>query len=209
MITMIKHPPIRQKYVAYTNQGFLLREVSTAARLLLQGVSQDELRRRVQQEDLFQLPSKWSRKTTLGAVQQRLSSAPAPLMVGLAEGSLELRQLINLYLILLKHHLLRDFIAEVILEEVRRFSTTLPPAEVNAFFGRKREQVQDIAGWSEATLGKSRSNIITMCLQAGLLTKASGGLAIQPQVVPSTLRDELVRAGRGEFLALLLDRNAL
>ena len=209
MMTATRHPPIQQKYAAYTNQGFLLREIGIVAGLLLQGVSNDDLRQRVEQDDLFQLPSKSSRKTILGAVQQRLSNVPDSLLILLAEGSLDLRRLTNLYLILLKHRLLRDFIAEVVLEELRRFSRMLPPSEVGAFTHRKHDQVPDIAGWSEATLNKSRSNIITICLQAGLLSEAPDGFAIQPQVVPQTLRDELIQAGRQAFLPLLLDRETV
>ena len=214
MISATEHPAVRQTYAAYTNQGFLLREVSAVAALRLQGMDNDKLRVRVQRDDLFQLASSSSRKTILSAALKRLEGAPPELLTFLAEGSLDLRRLTNLYLFLLQHRLLREFIAEVVLEELRRFSRNVPPAEIGSFMQHKVEQVQEVAGWSEATRKKSRSNLIAVCAQADLLgagsvITGSAGLLIQPQVIPPPLRSELTHAGRREFLTLLLDQEAV
>lgn len=204
------HPTIIMDYLAYTNQGFLLREVSFAAEGLLSGVSETKLRRQVLHEDAFQLRASPSRKTILGAVLSRLQGVPADLLMFLAEGSLELRKLTNLYLFLLKHRLLREFIAEQLREDLLRFEQHLKPAEVSAFFERKRDQVPEVGAWSELTLRKSRSNILTTCVGAGLLSKAfDKTYKIEPQFVPNALRNELVQAGRETFLPLLLDRASL
>lgn len=204
-----KHPPVRQAYSAYTNQGFLLREVGLVAELLLDGASQDEVSRQVMGDNLFQLRSEASRKTILGAVHQRLDKVPPALLDFLAEGSLELKRLTNLYLILLKHRLLRELIAEVILEELRRFSYLVPTSELGSFIERKRAHVPDVGSWSDATVAKSRSNMVTVCLQADLLEETEDGFRIQPQIVPGVLRDELTTVKRAAFLKLLLDREVI
>lgn len=203
------HSSVRQTYAAYTNQGFILREVGLVAELLLRGASQDEVRREVMGGDLFQLPSEASRKTILAAVNQRLDKVPLTLLGFLAEGSSELKRLTNLYLILLKHRLLRELIAEVVLEELKRFSYLVRTSEIGSFIERKRAQVPDLGAWSDATVAKSRSNMMTVCLQADLLQETEDGLRIQPQIVPGVLRDELTTVKRTAFLKLLLDREVI
>lgn len=206
---MTTHPPIRQNYAAFTNQGFLLREVGVVAERLLHGVTEKEIQQAILEHNLFQLSSGKSRQTILKAVFKRLENVPTSLLEPLAEGSLDLRQLTNLYLILLQHRLLREFIAEVVLEAFSRFSYLVPPTEVNAFMTHKRNQVPEIDGWSEATLGKARSNLVNICVSAGLLQKEGDGWSIQTQSVPLVLQQELIDAGRQKFLRLLLDPEAI
>lgn len=202
---MIEHPPIRRTYAAFTNQGFLLREVSCTAELLQSNATETDVRREVVENDLYQLASKASRKTSVNAVLRRLEAVPPSLLEFLAHGSLDLRRLTNLYLILLQHRLLREFVAEVVLEALSRFAYQVPNTEVSAFMTHKRNQVPEIDNWSEATLGKARSNLVNICVSAGLLHREAGGWSIQPQSVPASLRQELTDAERQKFLRLLLD----
>jgi hypothetical protein len=209
MATTSKHPPIQQGYTARTNQGFLLQEAGLVATRLLAGATKEALRRDVMDNDLFQLAAAPSRKTALGAVQKRLEGASPELLAFLSEGSLELRRLTNLYLILLQHRLLREFIAEVVLEALGSFSYALLHSDVSAFMVRKRSQVPVIEGWSEATLFKSRTNLVNVCVSAGLLQRVTGKLSILPQQLPPALREELVSAQREGFLRLLLDSEVI
>jgi hypothetical protein len=209
-MTVMAHPAVAREYAAYTNQGFLLQETTLVAKRLFTRTPLDAIKREVMEADLFQLQSLQSRKTIFGAVRDRLEGVPDELLSFLAEGSLELRKLTNLYLILLRHRLLREFLAELVWEELLGFSRTLSLADVSAFFERKRSQEPEIASWSEATLHKSRHNILTVCSDAGLLDKSSASsFEIRPQFIPSGLRDELFKAGRASFLPLLLDGSSL
>jgi hypothetical protein len=202
-----KHPSLVTRYAAFTNQGFLLREVSVVAEMLLRGYNFQEIKYKILNEDSFQLTSVHSRTTILHAVFKRLEDTGQDLWEYLTEGSLELRRLTNLYLILLKHRLLRDFIAEVLLEELLRFRAFASRSEINAFFERKYMQVDEIAAWSEATLRKSRNNILTICSDAGLLNGAgASSLLIVPQLVPVKLKQLLLRSNHETLLPLLLDR---
>jgi hypothetical protein len=206
---MVEHPPVRRAYAAFTNQGFLLREVSLTADLLRQGRARSEVRREVVEHNLYQIASMASRKTTVNAVLGRLEAVPTSLLEHLAEGSLDLRRLTNLYLVLLQHRLLREFIAEVVLEAFSRFSYLVSQAEVNAFMTHKRHQIPEIDSWSELTRQKSRSNIVNLCVSAELLHKEEEGWSIQPQSVPPALQQELLDAERQLFLRLLLDPEAV
>ncbi|MCA9840362.1 MAG: DUF1819 family protein [Trueperaceae bacterium] len=206
----MRHLTIQTTYAAFTNQGFLLNEVSLGADLVLTGSSLSALRTQIVEDNLYQLSSKASRQTIATAVIDRLEPLDDTYLAFLAEGSLELRKLSNLVLILLRHRLLREFIAEVINEQLLRFSYELKKADINAFFERKQIQVPELAEWTEQTIGKSRRNILTICSDAGLIEASiKGNYRIRPQYVPRALRDALDELGLEALLPLLLDQGAV
>lgn len=207
--TILEHPKVQLSYLAQTNQGFLLREANLIANLMLENATKDELKRYVVDDDLFQLASVASRKTALQTILKRLSKTPPILLEFLAAGEPELQRLTNLYLILLQHRLLREFIAEVALESLSRFSYLIPLTEVKAFMAYKRSQVPVVETWSAATTDKSRSNLVNTCVSAGLLQREATALRTQPQSVPPPLKRELTAASRESFLLLLLDAEAI
>ena len=98
---------LERKYVAYTNQGFLLQETSQLATLLLDGEDRARIQEMVLTDNLLQLRAEASRKTTHRAVMARLEGVPEALLELLVSGSVDSRRLANFYLILLKHRLLQ------------------------------------------------------------------------------------------------------
>ena len=199
------HPDVDQDYAARTNQGFLLREAGLIANLLLSGATQAEIKRKVKEDDIFQLRAAKSRQTILRAVKERLSGAPETLLAFLSGGNQDVRRLTNFYLILLHHRLLREFIAEVVLAEMSRLVAVVSAAEINGFFEQKRMQDPDVGSWSEQTVQKARSNMLNVCSEAGVLHRVDRRTyEIRPQLVPAELRAELIAAGRESFLPLLL-----
>jgi len=178
--------------------------------MLLAGEDRNEVLRAVREDDLFQLRAAKSRQTIGTAVLARLEGVHEPLLGFLAQGGTELRRLTNLYLILLQRRLLREFVAEVLVEARRRLATTITAAEVNVFMELKRAQAPIINAWSEGTLAKSRSNMVNVCIEAGLLSQQDRKTyGVHPQWVPRLLRDELATADRSSYLALLLDSESL
>jgi hypothetical protein len=192
--------PPPQKYAAHTQQGFLLREVTFVASRMNEGETPEAIRREVMDDDAFQLPSRASRTTALTAVTARLNGVTPTLLGFLAEGSHDLRRLSNFYLILVHHRLLRDFVAEVLLEALSRMDATVTAGDIRAFMVYKRDQVPEIASWSEATADKARSSLVNVCVHAGLLEKAGKNWIVRPQYVPQALREELIQAGRPHYL---------
>lgn len=204
------HPAIVKSYAAFTNQSLMLAEVTKAAELLRCGTPLVELRRLVLDDNLFQLRTEHSRKTFFRAARDRLAGVHEPLLDLLAKGDYDVRRLTCLYLLLLRHRLLREFIAEVLWRELSRLQHRLEPLEIELFFADKRQQVPEIGRWSEATVRKSHTNILRVGVESGLLAGGDGaGHNIQPQLVPEALRSELKSACRTAFLKLLLDQQEL
>lgn len=204
------HPIIHTSYAAHTNQGFLLREVSMVAEMFVAGSNRDEIFLAIRDDDLFQLRAAKSRQTIGAAVLARLEGVHEPLLGFLARGGAEMRRLTNLYLILLQRRLLREFVGEVLVGARKRLATTITAAEINVFMELKRAQAPVINAWTEGTLTKSRSNMVNVCIEAGLLSQQDRKtFRLHPQWVPKTLRDELATADRSTYLALLLDSESL
>lgn len=202
-------PSPKQTYAANTHQGFFLREITFVAARLREDASLEAIQREVMDENAFQLSSRASRIKTLQTVKARLHDASPALVALLAEGSHNLRSLANLYLILVQHRLLRDFIAEVLLESLRRMDATVTAGDVRAFMVHKREQVPSVEAWSQETADKVRSSLVNVCVHAGLLEKSGKNWVVRPQYVPQALREELIQAGRPHYLPLLLDEGTL
>jgi hypothetical protein len=157
-------------YAAFTNHAFVLRETVAVARLLTDGASWDEVRSSIVHDNLFSLRSEASRKTMFGAMKARLQHAPDGLLEHLSSGDLELQTATNLFLILLQHALLREFIQEVILERLDRLVHDVADSDIHGWFERKHQLEPSLENWTDATLNKARVNIVAICLEGRLAT---------------------------------------
>lgn len=199
---------LERKYVAHTNQGFLLQETSQLATLLLGGEDRARIQEMVLTDNLLQLRAEASRKTAYRAVMTRLEGVPEVLLELLVSGSVDSRRLTNFYLILLKHRLLREFMAEVVLGQRQRLLSHVPAVSVHTFFSRKQDQEPDVAAWSAATLQKAQQNIVNLAISAGLLSKADkASWTIHAVFVPTQLREEMTAQDHRTLLPLLLDQH--
>ena len=206
----LQHPALRVTYSALTNQGFLLRETVEAASRLAAGAQAEDVLKQVKEHDLFQLRTVKSRQTIGNAVLTRLDGVPPRLLRLLVDGGSDVQRLTNLYLILVQHRLLREFLLEVVHDALRRLATVVTMDEVNVFIEHKREQHAAVGSWSDQTLQKARSNMLNVCASADLLTRVDrASYAVKAQWVPKVLRDELKAVDREVFLRMLLDSETL
>jgi Putative inner membrane protein (DUF1819) len=194
-------------YAARTNNAFVLRETVTVAELIYQGATEDDIRHQVLVEDLFQLRSQLSRQRALQAILKRLHQVPESYVKLIATGNLDIRRYTILFLILREHRLLRELIAEILLDKIKTFDYTVTEADLRAFFALKREQSETVAAWSDSTYKKVASSTVLVLVNAGLLQPSSqrGNYEIRSLPIPSVLRQQLLNDGFGHYLPLMLD----
>lgn len=194
-------------YTARTNNAFVLTETIRVAELMHLGATQEDIRQRVLVEDLFQLRSQVSRERALQTVLKRLQQVPEKYIQLIATGNPDTRRLTILFLILRENRLLRELIAEVLLDKIKAFDYLLTSADLRTFFEGKREQSSKVAAWSDSTYKKAASNTILVLINAGLLQPMSPRRNYQIRVVsvPSPLRQQLLADGLGHYLTLMLD----
>ncbi len=194
-------------YAAFTNHAFVLRETVAVARLLTEGASWDEVRSSIVHDNLFSLRSEASRKTMFGAMKARLQHAPDCLLEHLSSGDLELQTATNLFLILLQHALLREFIADVILEHQRRLLHTVAESDIVAWCDRKHQLEPSLEHWTDATVNKARVNMVAMCVDGNLLVKhpTEASYDIRQNFLPAAFKRDVQALGFAHYLPLLLD----
>ncbi|MHC5823583.1 MAG: DUF1819 family protein [Nostoc sp.] len=194
-------------YAARTNNAFVLTETITVAELMYQGATQEDIRQRVLVEDLFQLRSQVSRERALQTVLKRLQQVPEKYIQLIATGNPDTRRFTILFMILRENRLLRELIAEVLLDKIKGFDYVVTTADLRTFFEGKRDQNTTVAAWSDSTYKKAASNTLLVLVNAGLLqtTSPRGNYQIRSVPVPSALRQQLLADGLGHYLTLMLD----
>lgn len=204
MIGFVIAPVINTEYAAFTNFTFLLKETIQIARCFLENKSIQGITDLIIHENFLDRRSIDSRKTIARVLLYRLSDAPSELLEFLDSSHPNLPKYTNLYLILAKHRLLREFIEGVLVHQLQHMLKTLSPSDIHVFFEQKRLE-PPLSQWSEQTFEKSRNNILRICLEAGLLRKSSNTFEIVSSRVPQALKEYLVIIGYERFLALMLD----
>ncbi|MBE9003077.1 DUF1819 family protein [Nostoc sp. LEGE 12447] len=194
-------------YAARTNHAFVLTETLRVAELMYQGATQEDIRQRVLVEDLFQLRSQVSRERALQTILKRLQQVPEEYIQLIATGNPDTRRFTILFLILREHRLLRELIAEVLLDKIKGFDYVVTTADLRTFFEGKRDQNSTVAAWSDSTYKKAASNTLLVLVNAGLLqpTSPRGNYQIRSVPVPSALRQQLLADGLANYLTLMLD----
>ncbi|MEH2259114.1 BrxA family protein [Nostoc sp.] len=194
-------------YAARTNHAFVLTETLRVAELMYQGATQEDIRQRVLVDDLFQLRSQVSRERALQTVLKRLQQVAEEYIQLIATGNLDTRRFTILFLILQEHRLLRELIAEVLLDKIKGFDYVVTTADLRTFFEGKRDQNSTVAAWSNSTYKKAASNTLLVLVNAGLLqpTSPRGNYQIRSVPVPSALRQQLLADGLAHYLTLMLD----
>lgn len=203
----IAHLVLVVEYKAQTKHVFPLAETVAVAKLLVQGHSKADIRRKVLEEDLFELRSPASRAGALQIIFRRLEKVPQKYIELLANGNSDTKRSALLFLVLREHRLLRELIAEVLIEKLRGLTPVITAADLKAFFDTRREQESALLEWSDSTFQKATSNTLLVLIRAGLLQplQPKGSYAIRAVPTPAALRHQLVVDGYEQYLTLMLN----
>ena len=195
------------EYKAQTKHVFPLAETVSVAQLLMQGHSKADIRQKVLEEDLFELRSPASRAGALQIIFRRLEKVPQEYIELLANGNSDTKRSALLFLVLREHRLLRELIAEVLLEKLRGLTPVITAADLKAFFDTRREQESALLEWSDSTFQKATSNTLLVLTRAGLLQplQTKGSYEIRAVPTPAALRQQLVVDGYEQYLTLMLN----
>ncbi len=176
-------------YSALSNVQFLLNETALIAERLLQTETWSGLRTEAREGRLFGHTRPASQTTILTALKGRLEGRPIEVLSVLQDGSLEARRLLNLALTVQQRRVLRDFMADVLVSQVRAFDRRVTDADVRRFLGHLADQEPEVAAWSEETTQKTRSNLTRLLQDAGVLQASGRGqYVVLPQYLATPVR---------------------
>ncbi len=138
-----------------TREQFLFYEMRTTAKLLTEGLSQEQVVARIVSDNLFQYPTEKSIRGMARACIHRLEAMEDETLIrAVAEEPSEVAKQICLYAMMREHRLVWDFMLTVIGEKYRLLDSSYSRSEINVFMLRLQEQDDWVATWSAETINR-------------------------------------------------------
>lgn len=151
---------------AITREQFLFYEMRTTAKLLDEGLSDEETVNRIVTENLFQYPTeKTIRKMALACIRRLRMMKDDSLVVAMATQPVEISKQICLYAMMKQYRLVWDFMVTVIGEKYRLKDTSFSKMDLNVYFMRLQEQDDWVASWSDSTLAKLKQVLVKILVE--------------------------------------------
>ena len=149
-----------------TREQFLFHEMRITARLMLSGLPEDEIIKRILDENLFQYPTERTIKTIASACIRRLLAMDDMTLVNaIANQPVEISKQVCLYAMMKHYRLVWDFMVTVIGEKYRQQIFSFSVTDVNVFFLQLQEQDDYVASWTESTTKKIRSVLVRVLVE--------------------------------------------
>lgn len=152
------------------NEQFLFYEMRIVAKLMIEGLSEDEIITRVREENLFQKPTERKLVELSRNCLRRLNCLDnRSLIEAIADGPIDAAKQINLYGMMRSNRLVWDFMVTVLGEKFRTQDFVFEVKDLNLFLMRLAEQNDTVASWSENTLGKIKQVLKKSIYECGFL----------------------------------------
>ena len=158
-------------YIAsLTREPFLFYEMRTTAKLLCEGISEEDAVRRIVEENLFQYPTERSLAKMARACIKRLKFMENNSLVqAIASQPVEVSKQICLYALVKQSRLVREFMVTVIGEKYRLKDLSFGKIDLNTYFMRLQEQNDAVAGWSDTTITKLKQILARVLVETEYL----------------------------------------
>ena len=183
-----------------TREQLLFYEMRTAARLLQDGFTDQEVVDQILSENLFQYPTEKTVKQTARACLSRLHALEDAVLVEAvaAQDSYTAKQ-ICLYAMMKQYRLIWDFMITVIGAKYQQQDYTFSRRDINAFCLRLQEQDDLVASWSGSTIQKIESVISRILIENEYIDNGKS-TRLNPVLICGTL--EAALRANGEEAAL-------
>ncbi len=184
---------------AITREQFLFYEVRTTAKLVCEGLNNDEVVDRIVKENLFQYPTEKSvRKMALACLGRLEALEDHSLVEAIADQPSDVSRQVCLYAMMRQYRLVQDFMLTVIGEKYRKLDSSFGKIDLNVFFQRLQEQDDWVATWSESTITKLKQVLQKLLVDNEYLDSADA-TRLNPVLI-SPLLENAIRADGQEYL---------
>ncbi|MDD3138072.1 MAG: DUF1819 family protein [Lachnospiraceae bacterium] len=183
-----------------TREQFLFFEMRITAKLMTEGLSDDEVVVRIIEENLFQYPTERSVKKMARVCIERLNAMTEQSLVqAIASQSSEIAKQICLYAIMKYSKLVYEFMVTVIGDKYSSKDYSFGRIDLNVFFMRLQEQDDDVASWSDATIQKIKQVITRMLVETEYIDNTKSD-HLNPVWLNPILENVLQERGETEVL---------
>ena len=169
------------------------------AKLVCDGLSNDEAVNCIVKENLFQYPTEKSVKKMALACLRRLEALEDQTLVeAIADQSSDVSRQVCLYAMMRQYRLVHDFMLTVIGEKYRRLDSSFGKIDLNIFFQRLQEQDDWVASWSESTITKLKQ-VLQKLLVDNEYLDSTEATKLNPVSI-SPLLENAIRADGQEYM---------
>ncbi len=181
---------------AITREQFLFYEMRTTAKLVCEGLSNEEVTDRIIKENLFQYPTEKSvRKMALACIRRLECMEDQSLVQALATQPSDVSKQICLYAMMRQYRLVWDFMLTVVGNKYRLLDTTFGKIDLNTFFMRLQEQDDWVATWSDSTITKLKQVLQKLLVENEYLDSTDAD-HINPVLISPLLENAIREAGQ-------------
>ena len=153
-----------------TREQFLFYEMRTTAKLMVEGLDDGEVTKRIVEDNLFQYPTEKSLASISKACIARLYAlGDRDLITAITTQPMDTAKQICLYAMMKMYRLVWDFMLTVIGEKYRLQEFSFGKKDINIFFMQLQEQDDFVSAWSDSTIKKIRQVLIKILVENGYL----------------------------------------
>ena len=179
-----------------TQERFLFYEMRTAARLMMEGISDKQIIEKITSENLFQFPTEKTIKKVAAACVKRLHCLDDESLVeAVATMDSVTAKQICLYAMMKQYRILWDFMITVIGTKYRQQDFTYGRRDLNVFVLQLQEQDDIVASWSESTVKKVESVISRILIENEYIDDGKA-TALNPVLISPVLENAIREAGQ-------------
>ena len=182
-----------------TREQFLFYEMRTTAKLVAEGLNDEQVADRITNDNLFQYPTEKSVRRMALTCLRRLKALDDPdLVAAIASQPSDVSKQICLYAMMRQYRLVQDFMLTVIGEKYRKLDSSFGKIDLNVFFQLLQEQDDWVATWSDSTITKLKQVLQKLLVDNEYLDSADA-TRLNPVLI-SPLLENAIRADGQEYL---------
>lgn len=183
-------------YIAsLTREPFMYYEMKITAKLLEEGLSEEEAIEKIFKENLYQYPTERSLKMRSRACIKRLNALEDEELISwIINRPLDISRQVCLYAMMKHSRLIWEFMITVIGEKYRTRNFSYSRMDLNIFFTRLQEQNDTVARWSDSTINKLKSVLGGLLKENGYIDETSSK-RLNEVLLDYKLKDKIIKNG--------------
>ena len=178
-----------------TREQFLFYEMRTTAKLVAEGLNDEQVADRITSDNLFQYPTEKSVRRMALTCLRRLKALDDPdLVAAIASQPSDVSKQICLYAMMKQYRLVWDFMITVVGAKYENRDMSFSRMDFNVFMMRLQEQDDWVASWSDSTVTKVKQMLARILVDNEYLDSTTAD-HLNPVLIYPILEDAIRSSG--------------
>lgn len=185
---------------------FWFAEFTTVLKWVLAGDSDAVIRRRVDQDNPFELSSADRRQSVANCVLRRIHALPEALQLLFFSLDTDNQRLVVLISIMKTDSLIESFVVNCFKDAVVLGDQVLEDYELDSFFSKLQVQHEEVGSWRPVTISRLKGTIRNYLRRAGIARDDGDQLRLQRILIDPRVTTILQAAGNEDYVYALTGR---